>query len=219
MVIGASGILTFSVESIEVESKLTRVACVGESITQGSTCPYRLLKMLRPNYIVGNFRVSGSTVSLNSKTPYMNQSRFQDALKFKPNIIVIMLGNNDTNPEISNEGNFEAYYSRLVTSFQQLEGRQLIWIIKSPPIFTDNPNYNNTYLASTILPCIDKLADQMKLPTVDIYSALNNHSDYFMDGVYPDNKGAALIASKVYDAITLPDGSPDDSYFSDQYFG
>jgi lysophospholipase L1-like esterase len=181
------------------------------------------MKMLGSNYIVGNFGVCGSTVSLNSETPYMtpymNQSRFQDVLEFKPDIIVIMLGTNDANPEISAEGSFKEDYSQLVTSFQQLEGRQLIWIVKSPPIFTDNPNYNNTYLASTILQCIDKLADQMNLPIIDMYSAFNNHSDYFMDGVHPDSNGAAFIASKVYAAITLPDGSPDDSYFSDQYLG
>jgi hypothetical protein len=39
IVIAASGILTFSVESIEVVSKQTRVACVGDSITQGSNIP------------------------------------------------------------------------------------------------------------------------------------------------------------------------------------
>jgi lysophospholipase L1-like esterase len=219
IIIAASGILTFSLESIEVAGKPTRVACVGDSITEGSTYPYRLKGMLGPDYRVGNFGVSGSTVSLNSKTPYMNQSKFREALEFRPDIVVIMLGTNDANAENSSEGSFEAAYSQLVNSFQQLEGKQLIWIVKSPPIFTDNPDYNDTYLASTILLSIDKLADEMNLPTVDMYSAFGNHSDYFMDGVHPDSKGAALIASKVYDAITLPDGSPDESYFSDQYLG
>jgi lysophospholipase L1-like esterase len=41
-----------------------------------------------------------------------------------------------------------------------------------------------------------------------MYNAFGDHSDYFMDGVHPNAQGAALIAYNVYDAITLPDGSP-----------
>ena len=63
-----------------------------------------------------------------------------------------------------------------------------------------------------MLPKIDDVANQLNLPTVDMYSVFENHSDYFMDGVHPNPEGASLIANNVYDAITLPDDSPD---FSD----
>jgi lysophospholipase L1-like esterase len=82
--------------------------------------------MLGSNFIVGNFGVSGSTVSLDCAKPYMNESKFNEALDFNPDIIVIMLGTNDANPEITpNETGFETDYSQLVSAFQQLEGRQL----------------------------------------------------------------------------------------------
>ncbi len=197
-----------------------RVACVGDSITKGSGYPFKLQMLLGSNYTVGNFGVSGSTVSLNSTLPYMNQTEFQKAEEFDPDIVVIMLGTNDANPEIAHsEDSFETDYSQLVTSFQALEGNQQILVVKSPPIFSNNSSYNNTYLANTVLPQIDDVANHMDLPTVDMYSAFGNHSDYFMDGVHPNPEGAALIASNVYDAITLPDGSPDNSYFSDGYSG
>jgi lysophospholipase L1-like esterase len=197
-----------------------RVACVGDSITEGSGYPFQLNLMLGSNYIVGNFGVSGSTVSLDSTKPYMNESKFEEVLDFKPDLIVIMLGTNDANPEITpNETGFDTDYSRLVSAFQQIDGRQLIWIVKSPPIFTDNSSYNNTILVTTFLPEIDNLADQLNLPTVDIYDALRSQSEYFADGVHPTSDGAAVIAANVYDAITLPDGSPDDSFFGDGYTG
>jgi acyl-CoA thioesterase-1 len=130
------------------------------------------------------------------------------------------LGTNDANPEITpNETGFDTDYLHLVSAFQQLDGRQLIWIVKSPPIYSINSSYNNTILATTFLPEIDNLADQMNLPTVNVYDALSNHSEYFADGVHPTSYGAAIIASNVYDAITLPDGSPDDSSFDDGYSG
>jgi lysophospholipase L1-like esterase len=208
----------FSVEYVSATP--IRVACVGDSITEGSGYPFQLHLMLGSNYVVGNFGVSGSTVSLDSSKPYMNESKFKEALDFNPDIIVIMLGTNDANPEITpNETGFDTDYSQLVTAFQQLEGKQLIWIVKSPPIFTHNSSYNNTVLTTTFLPEIDILSDNLNLPTVDIYDALINHSVYFADGVHPTSDGATVIAANIYDAITLPDGSPDASLFADEYLG
>jgi acyl-CoA thioesterase-1 len=210
----------FTVTTNIVAAKPIRVACVGDSITEGSGYPYKLRLLLGSDYVVGNFGVSGSTVSLNSTKPYMNESKFQDAINFHPDIVIIMLGTNDANLEISqNEDGFETDYSKLVSAFEQLDGKQLIWVVKSPPIFTTNSSYNNSYLEGNVFPQIDNLADQMNLPTVDVYSALVNHSDFFVDGVHPDDNGASLIALNVYDAITLPDGSPDTSYFGDGYLG
>jgi lysophospholipase L1-like esterase len=200
-----------------VDARPIRVACVGDSITQGSGYPHKLQILLGPNYTVGNFGVSGSTVSQNSTIPYMNQTAFKKAEDFDPDIVVIMLGTNDANPEIAHsEENFESDYNQLVNSFEALNGDQMIWVVKSPPIFSNTSSYNNTYLADTVIPHVDNVANQLNLPTVDMYNVFSNHSDYFMDGVHPNPDGASLIASNVYDAITSPDGSPDDSYFNNQ---
>jgi lysophospholipase L1-like esterase len=215
-----SGIAIFSLVEIAVEGHPIRVACIGDSITYGSGYPSKLHDLLGSNYTVANFGVSGSTISTHSNMSYMDQPQFQQALDYHPDIVVIMLGTNDANSNIAQDGgSFENDYSQLVNSFQALSGEQLIWVVKSPPIFTANSNYNNTYLANNIFPKIDDLANQKSLPTVDMYNAFGNHSDYFMDGVHPDDDGASLIASHVYDAITLPDGSPDTTVFGDGYSG
>ena len=190
-------------------AKPIRVACVGDSITQGSGYPNKLQMLLGSDYTVGNFGVSGSTVSLNSTIPYMNQSAFKKAEAFDPQIVVIMLGTNDANPEIAHsENDFQMDFTELVNSFAGLDGDQQIYVVKSPPIFSTTSSYNNTYLANSVLPQVDNVANKMNLPTVDMYNAFGDHSDYFMDGVHPNAQGATLIAYNVYDAITLPDGSP-----------
>ncbi len=218
IIIAISGVAAYTFFAISTIHHPIRVACVGDSITQGSGYPAKLQTLLGSNYTVRNFGVSGSTVSLDSIRPYMNQSAFRKAEDFNPEIVVIMLGTNDANPDISySEENFEADYIQLVNSFEELKGDQLIWVVKSPPIFSINSSYNNTYLANIVLPHIDNVANQMDLPTVDVFNAFGNRSDYFMDGVHPNADGAGLIASNIYDAITLPDGSPDDSFFSNGY--
>jgi lysophospholipase L1-like esterase len=77
---------------------VTRVACVGDSITEGFGYPDKLEKMLGNNYTVGNFGVGGSTVLLSSGKSYINQSVMQRAKEYQPDIVVIMLGTNDAVP-------------------------------------------------------------------------------------------------------------------------
>lgn len=179
-----------------------RVACVGDSITQGSGYPAKLQLLLGTNYCVANFGVSGSTVTLNSTKPYMNQTAFHKAEQFNPTIVIVMLGTNDARTNVSqNEDEFENDYYELISSFQSLVSNPDIIVVKSPPIFTDNPEYNNTFLDNNVLPQIDNVATNLSLTTVDVNSAFANHSDYFMDGVHPNDDGAALIASEVDNAI------------------
>ncbi len=179
-----------------------RVACVGDSITQNSGYPSDLQSMLGNNYTVGNFGVSGSTVLLNSWEPYMNQTQFQDAKAFEPNIVVIMLGTNDDLMDLHpyNES-FESDYAELVTSFQQLQSKPHIWIVTSPSIFSNSSDLSPSYLTDTIIPKTEDLANKMNLPIIDVNSAFGNSSDLFIDGVHPNSQGATLIATEVYDSI------------------
>ncbi len=200
-----SAMATFEMLTAQTPPAKIRVACVGDSITRGSDYPLRLQELLGSNYSVGNFGVSGSTVSLNSTMPYLKQPALLNAENFDPNIVIIMLGTNDANTQIAyNETNFEADYAQLLSCFETLTANPQILVLKSPPIFTDNPNYNNTYLTDTIFPQIDNLANQMNLPTMNMYTAFGNHSDYFCDGVHPNADGANLIASNIYNAIASP---------------
>lgn len=179
-----------------------RVACVGDSITEVSGYPSDLQLLLGEDYTVGNFGATGSTVSLSSWKPYMNQSEFQDAEAFEPNIVIIMLGTNDDLMELHqyNES-FEDDYAKLITSFQQLESNPDIWIAKSPPIFSNSSDLSPTYLTYTIIPKTEDLANKMSLPTIDVYGAFGNHNDYFKDGIHPTSQGAELIANEVYNTM------------------
>ncbi len=197
-----------------------RVACVGDSITERSGYPTKLQMMLGSGYMVANFGVSGSTVVNNSTIPYMNQTAFERAKSFNPDIVIIMLGTNDANGNISHsEDNFEADYSQLIENFQQLVGKQLVWVVRSPPIFNTNSAWNNTVLTNAILPHVDHIADRFNLPVIDMYETFGNRTELFADGIHPTDDGSTVIASTVYEAITTPDGSPDTTLIENDYSG
>ena len=179
-----------------------RVACVGDSITEITGYPSDLQSMLGDNYTVGNFGATGSTVLLNSWKPYMNQPEFKDAQTFAPNIVVIMLGTNDDLKELEQYNEtFEDDYAKLISSFQQLQSNPQILIANSPPIFSNSSDLNPSYLSENIIPQTEDLANKLSLPLIDVYNSFGNHTDYFVDGVHPNEQGAALIASDVYDTI------------------
>jgi lysophospholipase L1-like esterase len=185
-------------------TKTIHVACAGDSITNGTEYPVDLMTMLGANYTVGNFGVGEATISLESQRPYIDQPEFQSAKKFMPNIIVIMLGTNDAYPSIQqNPGNFTNDYKKLITSFQEISTRPKIFVVLPPPIFSTNAGRpNETALREDVIPLIKQVANETNLATIDVHTALINHPDYFWDGIHPNNKGARVIATQVYDTIT-----------------
>jgi acyl-CoA thioesterase I len=187
---------------VPLASSPVRVACVGDSITQDSEYPSDLQSLLGQNYSVGNFGARGSTVLINSWKPYLYQPELQKAEDFQPDIVVIMLGTNDDLIGLQqyNES-FTGDYSKLIYCFQQFDSQPQILIAQSPPIFSNSSDLSASYLSDVIIPKTMDLANSLNLPSVDVYSAFGNHSDYFVDGIHPNSDGAAVIASEVYDSI------------------
>jgi lysophospholipase L1-like esterase len=187
-----------------------RVACVGDSITSGSNYTVDLYYMLGfRKYSVSNFGVSGAAILLNTKKPYLNQTEFQNVKSFLPNIVVIMLGTNDANTGISfSNDKFVADYTLLINELQALSSKPKIFLVKPPPIYDNTLSLSNTNLREEVIPGIEQVAAQLGLPTIDVYTSMLNHPEYFFDGVHPNNDGSRIIANEIYEAIISSSESP-----------
>ena len=180
-----------------------RVACIGDSITEGTKYSSDLQAMLGGGYAVGNFGAGASTVSLESNKPYMNQTAFLKAKEFLPRIVIIMLGTNDASPaNYQHIDDFAADYKKLIGEFQSLPSKPEVWLVKPPPIFNDGLGLNTTDFQQGVIPRIEQVANELGLHLIDVYTALINHPEYFLDGVHPNGEGAKLIANVIYEAIT-----------------
>jgi lysophospholipase L1-like esterase len=186
-----------------------RIACVGDSITEGSGYPSKLQILLGSDYQVGNFGVSGSSVLLDSDKPYLNQPAFQKSQVFQPSIVVIMLGTNDAREKtFESDEDFSVDYKKLIAAYQALEGDQSIWLVTPPPIFENDLNLNNTNLEDNVIPCIEQVADELNLPTIDVNAALTEYPEYFGDGVHPNSEAATLIAGEIGEALIVDEQPP-----------
>jgi lysophospholipase L1-like esterase len=178
-----------------------RVACVGDSITEGTQYPADLQALLGSGFRVGNFGVGGSTVMLSSYKPYMHMVAFENAVTFRADVVVIMLGTNDAIPDyIGGIDSFVGDYKKLIDEFS-VSGAK-VFLVKPPPIFNDTVGPKSLNLVENVIPRIVKVADQLNLKLIDVYPLLTNHPDYFSDGVHPTARGAAIIAREVFRVIS-----------------
>jgi acyl-CoA thioesterase-1 len=179
-----------------------RVACIGDSITAISEYPVDLQAMLGRNYKVSNFGVVGTTLLSTAYKPYIYEKALQRAKLFQPNIVVIMLGTNDAH--VGNYplmDSFVADYENLISEFQVLLSNPEIFLVKPPPIFTNEFGLTNALLVEEVIIRIEQVAKNFGLLTIDVYNPFVNHPEYFKDGVHPTSEGASIIASEIYREI------------------
>jgi acyl-CoA thioesterase I len=186
-----------------VSAQIIRVACVGDSITEWSNYPRELQKMLGDGYKVENFGVAGSAVTKGSDFPYTNQSAYEAIKEFDPQVVIIMLGTNDAKTVNYDQlSSFVSDYAELIDYYESLPDDQQIYLVKPPPIYNNTLGLEDSNLEQGVIPMIEQVADDKDLPMIDVNSAMADHSEYFKDGVHPNDDGAEVIATTINDALT-----------------
>lgn len=189
-----------------------KVACIGDSITKGlglknddQSYPEQLQELLGSNFNVQNFGFSGATLLSKGHKPYIETATYKQALAFKPDIAIIALGINDTDPRNwPNYGDeFEQDYSTLIRNLRKTNPDVAIYICTLTPIFSGHLRFlsgtRDWYQAISQL--IPKIAENNQVKLIDINSQLKNRIDLFEDNVHPNAEGASIISKHISQAI------------------
>ena len=205
--------LAFLFPGIPCGKAAISIACVGDSITYGvgvtspttQSYPAKLQQLLGTNYAVGNYGVSGTTLLKEGDMPYWNTAAFavSHGRPTPPNIVIIMLGSNDSKPQNWVYGtNFYAEYAQFVATYTNLSPSPRVLICTPPPVFNNgNYNINPGVVATNISPLIRELGTNLDLQVIDMQQLLAGHSEWFPDFVHPDSQGTAVMAAIVYTAL------------------
>lgn len=196
-----------------------RVACVGDSITYGAglkdrkneSYPVWLGRWLGSGFDVRNFGRSGATMLARGDLPYIKQKQYAAALAFKPDIIVILLGTNDSKhpgsdsldtTNVANNWQYKADYvpdyEALITAFRQANPSAKIWICCPPPSFPGRWGISNQTIRDEIIPLVNQVAEETHVKVINLYTAFSGRKDMFPDTVHPNAAGAKLMASVIY---------------------
>lgn len=193
-----------------------RITCAGDSITYGSgvlrsreiDCyPSQLQTHLGTSYLVSNFGLRNATASAAGDLPYIESDEYKASLESKPDIVVLMLGTNDTKTFNWDINSYEDGLYNLVQSYQQLDSHPKVILMRSPYCYALNENgaveYNiqGGVVENVLGKVVNRVADKTGVEVIDLYSITEGKNELYTDGVHFNAKGYSLIADTVYDAV------------------
>ena len=199
---------------LAVAQEKKKVACIGNSVTYGMThknpaetsYPSQLQQLLGEEYEVRNFGHSGATLLSKGHRPYINLPEYKAALEFAPDIAVIHLGLNDTDPRNWPNYRDEFYgdYMNIIKALRDKNPKVEIFVCQMTPIF----NWHRRFKSGTrdwywqIQEVIKSIAENGDFELIRLNRHLYNRPDLMPDALHPNEEGASIIAKQVYSAIT-----------------
>ena len=188
-----------------------RVACIGNSITDGSGIdmadlrgyPAQLQEKLGSDYLVKNYGVGARTMLNNGDHPYMKEQAWRDAKAFLPHIVVIKLGTNDSKDY--NWNAHKAEYPRdmqaMIDTLKALPSKPQIYLCTPIKPFRDKWGITDSVIVNEVIPAIHQVAKKNKLPVIDLHAVLTDRGEMTSDMIHPNDKGAGHMAEAIADVI------------------
>ena len=179
-----------------------KVACIGNSITYGSgienrevySYPAQLQVMLGEDWDVQNFGVSGRTMLKQGDNPIWDEPDFANALAFKPDVVIIKLGTNDSKDfNWKYKDAFPGDYQSMIDTLQSVSN-PVIFLCQPVPVFGKRWSIDSLVVVDEIVPVVNELGQRNDLTVIDLQSPFMDRKDLFPDLIHPNGHGAAWMA-------------------------
>ncbi len=202
-------VLFFTATQSPAQVRSIRMACVGNSITIGyglpnpnAAYPQEVGRLLGPKYEVKNFGVSGRTMLKRGDYPYWKEKFFDDALAFKPQILTICLGTNDSKPwNWKYKRDFFRDYMDMIDTFREVNPLVKVFVCYPPPVFHSKYGITDSIVHRQVIPIIRRVWKASHSYLIDFYHPMTNDGKYFFDGVHLDSIGDSIMAQIVYSTL------------------
>lgn len=190
-----------------------KVLCVGDSLTYGQgvmtsrdtdSYPAVLADLLGDEYQVINYGLPNRTLQSTGNMPYCDEKHYSESLAQDADIVIIMLGTNDSKPEFWNAERYEEEYLDLIHEYQAMNSSPEVYIMIPPAIFLENPDTGDCseeILTNEIIPIVKKLSQNTSAGLIDLYAVTKSHSEWYGDGLHLNSEGNHAAANEIYTAI------------------
>lgn len=191
-----------------------KVACIGNSITYGFTLadpaaesyPTRLQELLGDNYEVGNFGLSRATMLRKGHYPYVNFPQWQQAKQFAPDIAIIHLGVNDTDPRNwpNYADEFIPDYRAMIDTLRSINPDVRILLSRLTPLTASHRRFETGTRdwRLDINRAIEQVALGAGAEVIDLGRELLDRQNLLPDAIHPNAEGARLMARHAAGAVT-----------------
>ena len=208
------------------EKKIIKVACVGDSITQGinstdpqnMTYPAYIQQMLGYDYYVHNAGLSGYSICKIDEYAYFKCNQYLQARELRPDVVLFALGTNDANPspnqpyknwddpQYDRENVFIESTNELLDAFVKINPDVQIYMILPASLFKVGADgWNAEAWTKNIVdhshPLLKKIAEDRNIPTIDMFPWSLENKEVFTDGLHPKDETYKTFAQQIYDSI------------------
>jgi len=191
---------------------MIKISCVGDSLTHGylvedrevNCYPAVLNDLLgEEEYVVGNFGVNGHTMLKSGDAPYWDHEFFKLSALMEPDIVIIMLGSNDSKAHnFTDMDTFIADYEAMIAYYKNLDSKPRLYLNTPPTVFPVK-NGATSNIRSTVVNDISQaiinLGRKHRISVIDVNKKTADFEEGFVDdGVHTNKNGANLIANVVF---------------------
>lgn len=186
---------------------MIKVLCIGDSITEGfgstnpdiRSYPAQLGRFLGDAYEVKNFGFGGRTLMTDSDWPYVKDPVYAQSLAYPADIVIIMLGTNDTRDyNFERIDKFTDDMTAFIESYQNMPTSPKVYVVTSPKIFQTE---ELTERCLKINEFQRIAAKRTGCPVIEFAERSLTMADEFPDGLHPNDTGYVTLAEYFYENI------------------
>jgi len=180
-----------------------KIACIGDSITYGQriadreeNCyPAKLQQLLGIGYEVKNFGVIGTTAQEGHWKSYNRTKSFKDSLAYEPDIVLLMLGTNDTKDRYwKGESTYRKDIQHIIDSYKALPNAPEVILLTPPKAFSSSFHIHDASILKE-----REILTTLPYAVIDIYAIMEKDRSFISaDGIHPNGKGAEYIAKAIF---------------------
>ena len=128
------------------------------------------------------------------------------ARKAKPEIIILMLGTNDSKHQNWDAEKYEAALQRWVSELKNYSSKPKVFVMAPPAAFQVDHKpivygIQDTIIRDEIFPSVKQQAALHATGFIDLYTPTQGRPELFTDGVHPNANGNKIIAQQVFDVL------------------
>ena len=186
-----------------------KIAAIGDSLTYGyglenrqqDAYPSILLELLGSHYQVANYGMSGRSLLSTSDYPYLKEKNAQQSLESDADIVIIMIGSNDSRTAYWNKEQFIKEYRDLVKGYIKLPSQPEVFILAPPYVPTSRFGLNNEVIRDEIQQIVEDVATELGVHFINLYPITEGHPEYYSDGLHLTPLGNRVIAKAIFSAL------------------
>lgn len=199
------------------ELKGIRVACIGDSNTEGAgasdvftqSWPIQMRDFLGEEYYTENLGVSGATL-MKLPDPWGAWTNdvsecYSHTKLFNPDVILIALGTNDSKTGYWGTRDFQADYTELIEEFRNYPSQPEIYMITPIKAFENGYGISDDNIRNGVIPAINELSKNLMVPVIDWYAetASLTQANDIPDGVHANDATLRIMAEKAAEIMLM----------------